>query len=116
MPKKDISAPNFFIFVFKDKRRFSLQGFILREFPTKPELKYTRFDGAEKIVKLTKCKQKITKEKKKECYEAFEIFMKGEDDRIRDEVGKLVAISGATLSQREEQLYILRQTFANKNN
>jgi len=90
--------------------------FILREFPTKPELKYTRFDGAEKIVKLTKCKQKITKEKKKECYEAFEIFMKGEDDRIRDEVGKLVAISGATLSQREEQLYILRQTFANKNN
>ena len=86
----------------------------LIEFPTKPELKYKRFDNSEVIVKLDKCKADITPEKKKECYEAFEIFMKGEDDRIRDEVGKLVAISGATLSKREEQLYILRQTFANK--
>ena len=35
-------------------------GYVLSELPTKPELKYKRFDDSEKIVKLTKCKIKIT--------------------------------------------------------
>jgi len=84
-------------------------GYVLTELPTKPELKYNRFDGFEKIVKLTKCKIKITKEKTKECTDAFKEYNKGEGDHLLDEVGKLICITGGTLSRREEQLFILKK-------
>ena len=86
-------------------------GFVLKEFPTEPKLKYTRFDGEEEIIKVNKCKTTITDVKKQECLDAFNDFNKGLDEHLRDEVAKLVAITGATLSKREEQLFIIRQTF-----
>lgn len=92
-------------------------GYVLHEFPTKPELKYTRFDNSQMVVKVGKCKTAITDIKKQECLDAFVEYNKGESDHLFDELGKLIAITGATLSKREEQLYILKQVFAqNKGN
>lgn len=88
----------------------------MAELPTKPELKYTRFDGSKVIVKLSKSQHNFTEQQKDECFDAFGIFMLGEDDRIRDEVGKLVAVSGASLPGREDQLHILREVFNNNQN
>jgi hypothetical protein len=102
--------------MLKDIKILINDGFCLKALPAKDNILcyYRAFDKKIVNVKAEPYKSKITEAKRRECYEAFEVFQKGEDDHLRDEVGKLVAVTGATLSGREEQLYLLRKTFAPK--
>lgn len=102
--------------MLKDIKVLINDGFCLKALPAKDNILcyYRAFDKKLVNVKAEPFKSKITEAKRRECYEAFAGYAKGEDDHLLDEVGKLIAVTGATLSGREEQLYLLKKTFAPK--
>ena len=88
-----------------------MNGYKLIEYPEKPVLIYKNGNNIVKVkVKLGKLK--CSTQKVIEAKESFEAYNMGQDDHLHDEVGKLVAITGAALYGREEQLILLRRTFS----
>lgn len=91
-------------------------GFALKAIPAKDNILcyYRAFDKKLVNIKAAPYKSKISDVKLREAYESFEAYNQGEDDHLHDEVGKLVALTGAALPGREDQLILLRKTFAPK--
>ena len=88
------------------------EGYSMRDWPTKPVLKYVRLsDHTQKSIKLSKCRKWITKQERFNAIYCYEQFCKSGKDHLYIEVGKLMAITGGSESGREDQSYILRQVF-----
>lgn len=92
-------------------------GFALKAMPKADDILcyYRSFDKKLVNVKAAPYKSKISQAKVKEAYERFAEYAKGEDDHLKDEVGKLIAVCGAGLSNRQDQFCLLKKVFASDN-
>ena len=81
-------------------RHLILDGYKLSEYPEKPVLVYKKGNNTV-VVKVKMGKLKCAPIKYQEARESFEAYAMGQDDHLHDEVGKLVAITGAALIDRE---------------
>lgn len=87
-------------------------GYSMRDWPNKPELKYVRHsDHTQKSIKLKKCRKWMNKQQQFNaiyCYDSFEQCGK---DHLYIELGKLTAITASFHPNRSDQVSILRQVF-----
>ena len=91
------------------------EGYSMRDWPNKPELKYVRHsDHTAKSIKLSKCRRWFSKQTRFNAVYCYEEFEKCGKDHLYIELGKLMAITGAFLPNRKGQLEILRQVFKTK--
>ena len=112
----DICFVNLTLEQAKTIREWVDEGYSMRDYPTRPDLKYVRSDQTQKTMKLSKCKVRMSKKDKYNAVYCYEQFEKSPEDHLHKEVGKLLAITGANLPKREDQLAILRQTFKREKN
>lgn len=93
-------------------REWINEGYSMRDWPNKPELKYVRHsDHTQKSIKLIKCRKWMNKQKRFNAIYAYEQFSECGKEHSYIELGKLMAITGASEPGREDQLEILRQIF-----
>lgn len=90
------------------------KGYSLAKFPTSNALlTYKKRGFVDKYIQSVKCSnERVQTVKIGEGIERFNEYAKGEEEHIKDEVGKLIAITGAGLSVREEYFNNLKKAFA----
>lgn len=98
-------------------RELIKEGYVLTNLPDDSGKLFYHHEKTGKTVKIKAkySKYKFFSEKEKEVVDSFYAYHQHEDDFIHDEVGKLVALTGAAYYGREDMLIHLRATF-NPNN